>query len=253
MQAYSAPFARLYNLRWAGFAQQFAPLIQALYESTPLGQANHSLLDLCCGTGQLAVHFLEAGYRVVGLDASEPMLAYARENADRFLSTGQARFIQGDASDFALDERFGLVVSTYDALNHLPHEQALQQSFRCVFPVLESGGLFVFDLNTRAGLKRWRSITVNDSDEECLLIIRGVYDEANSKAWTQITGFLREDNGLYTRVDQSAFNTAFELAWVKNALLECGWDNVYFAPGRDLTTPLPDPEAQSRVFVVARK
>lgn len=253
MQAYSASFARLYNLRWAGFAQQFAPLIQALYESTPLGQTNRSLLDLCCGTGQLAVHFLEAGYRVVGLDASEPMLAYARENASRFLSTGQARFIQGDASDFALDERFGLVVSTYDALNHLPHEQALQQCFRCVFPVLDQGGLFVFDLNTRGGLRRWGSMSVDNSNEDCLLIIRGVYDDASSRAWTQITGFIREDNGLYTRVDQSAFNTGFELEWVKNTLLECGWESVYFARGQDLQTPVADPETQGRVFVVARK
>ena len=60
MQAYSASFARLYNLRWGGFAQRVAPIIRDLYESTPLGKVNRSLLDLCCGTGQLAVHFLFA-------------------------------------------------------------------------------------------------------------------------------------------------------------------------------------------------
>jgi len=253
MQAYNPGFARLYNLRWGSFAQQFAPRIRELYESTTPGQVNRSLLDLCCGTGQLAVHFLEAGYRVVGLDSSEHMLAYARENAAHFLTTGQARFVQGDASDFALEERFGLVVSTYDALNHLPDEQALRRCFGCVFPLLEPGGLFVFDLNTRLGLRRWSGVDVDSGGDDCLLINRGVYDGPGGKAWTQITGFIREDNGLYTRVEQTAFNTIYDLERVRNALLECGWQSVYFAGGQDLHTPLPEPEQAPRVFVVARK
>jgi ubiquinone/menaquinone biosynthesis C-methylase UbiE len=253
MQAYNAQFARLYNLRWGGFAQQFAPRIRELYESTPLGQVNRSLLDVCCGTGQLAVHFLAAGYRVVGIDASEHMLSYARENASHFVSSGQARFVQGDASRFVLDERFGLVVSTYDALNHLEDEQALGQCFRCVFAVLENGGLFVFDLNTPRGLRRWGNLAVDDSSQECLLVTRGVYDEAGGKAWTQITGFIREESGLYSRADVTSFNTAFDLQHVRNALLECGWQSVYFAQGQDLQSPVEDPEMQGRVFVVARK
>jgi SAM-dependent methyltransferase len=253
MQAYNAGFARLYNLRWGGFAQHFAPLIQALYEATPLGQANRALLDLCCGTGQLAVHFLQAGYRVVGVDASEPMLAYARENARPFVSAGQGRFIRSDASRFVLDDRFGLVVSTYDALNHLEDEQALKECFRCVFPVLDCGGLFVFDLNTRLGLRRWSNVAVDNSTDDCLLINRGIYDESGNKAWTQITGFMREDSGLYRRADVTAFNTAFDLEYVRNTLLECGWLSVYFAQGQDLETPTSDPEKQGRVFVVAGK
>jgi SAM-dependent methyltransferase len=253
MQAYNAQFAHLYNLRWAGFAQEFAPRIRELYESTPLGRVNRSVLDLCCGTGQLAVHFLQAGYRVVGIDASEHVLAYARENASGFVSAGQAQFVQGDASRFELDERFGLVVSTYDALNHLEDQQALKECFRCVSRVLDGGGLFVFDLNTRLGLRRWGNVTVDDSSEECLLITRGVYDPARSKAWTQITGFVREDSGLYRRSDQTAFNTAFDLEWVKSTLLECGWQSVYLARGQDLKSPILDPEMQRRVFVVASK
>jgi len=253
MQAYSAGFARLYNEHWGAFAQRVAPLIRELYESTPLGQVNRTLLDLCCGTGQLAVHFLQAGYHVVGVDLSEPMLAYARENAGSFLSAGLAHFVLGDASSFVLDKSFGLVVSTFDALNHLPEEQALLQCFRCVFPLLEPGGLFVFDLNTRLGLRRWGNVMVDDSSEECLLINRGIYDPEAGKAWTQITGFLREEGGLYSRADVTVFNTIFDLEWVKNALLNCGWQSVYFAREPDLSIPIPDPEQLGRAFVVATR
>jgi SAM-dependent methyltransferase len=253
MQAYNAEFARLYNLRWGGFAQSIAPTIRNFYETTPIGQTNRALLDLCCGAGQLAVLFLEAGYKVVGIDSSEPMLAHARENANRFLGSGQARFIQGDASHFVLDDRFGLALSTFDALNHLENEEALEQCFQCVFNVLEKDGFFVFDLNTQLGLRRWNSITINDSNDESLLITRGIYDEAGGKAWTRITGFVQEAGGLYRRSDLTAFNTAFELERVRKILLEGGWQDASFALGQDLKSPISEPETQSRVFIVARK
>lgn len=104
MQGYGATFARIYNQMWAGFARDLAPRILDYYADTLLASTNQSLLDLCCGTGQLALHFLEHGYRVVGLDLSDAMLEYARESADMFVQSGQARFIQGDAAAFALDE-----------------------------------------------------------------------------------------------------------------------------------------------------
>ena len=37
------------------------------------------MLDLCCGTGLLAGELVARGYRVVGVDASEAMLALARD------------------------------------------------------------------------------------------------------------------------------------------------------------------------------
>ena len=253
MQAYSAGFAKVYNLRWGGFAQQVAPLLKGFYETKPISQVNRSVLDLCCGTGQLAVLFLEAGYTVVGIDSSEHMLAYAKQNAGRFLAAGQAKFIQGDASHFTLEDRMGLVVSTFDALNHLEDEQALKQCFQCVFDVLDAGGVFIFDLNTRVGLRRWNGISVDDSNDDMLIINRGIYDGHGDKAWTRITGFVQGGDGLYWRFDETAFNTAFELERVKETLVGIGWKEVYFALGADLKTPLAEPEKEGRVFVVACK
>ncbi len=251
MQAYGKGFAKVYNLRWSGFARQVAPLILDFYAATPMGQENKTVLDLCCGTGHLAVHFLEKGYRVVGLDLSEPMLHYARENARRYVETGQATFVQGDARDFTLNERFGLVVSTFDALNHLDNEQELRRCFQCVYAV--SDGYFVFDLNTQLGLRRWNSIQVDDGDDTALIITRGIYDGHSDKAWTKITGFLRLPGGLYERFDETVFNTVFAVAKVKEALLDVGWKTAYCARIQDLKTPLDEPEKEGRVFIVASK
>lgn len=249
-QAYGPAFARVYNLRWSGFAQQVAPRLLAFYAQRPISRTNQPILDLCCGTGQLARHFLEHGYRVTGLDLSEAMLAYARENTAPFVESGQARFVQGDAANFSLDDHFGLVVSTYDALNHLESLASLRRCFHCVFSVLAPEGVFIFDLNTRLGLKRWNSVNVDESDE-ALIITRGIYDGVSDKAFTRISGCVRVDGGLYERFEETAFNSVFELAAVKTALLETGWRTVHFTRTQDLATPIDDPEGEGRVFVVA--
>jgi hypothetical protein len=174
-----------------------------------------------------------------------------RENARLYVQSGQAKFVQGDASDFTMDEHFGLVVSTYDSLNHLESEEALRKCFRCVSEV--NAGLFIFDLNTRAGLRRWNSIAVDDGDEDVVLITRGIYDGQSDRAWTRISGFVHRDDGLYERFEETAFNTVFGMELVREALLEVGYREAYFARVQDLHTPIAEPEKEGRVFIVASK
>lgn len=250
MQAYNRSFSRAYNQKWTHFCQRVAPKIQAIYEDTDLGAHNRALLDVCCGTGQLAVHFLDQGYTVVGIDLSEHMLVHARQNAALYVEQGQARFIQADAARFQLEEQFGLVVSTFDALNHLPDKEALRSCFRSVYAALAPGGTFVFDLNTISGLDRWLGIQVQD-DEETTIITRGLYDDERGRAWTRITGFTRLDNGLYERFEQTAYNILVELDWVTEVLLDIGWDEVHVL-GPELE-PVDDPEQEKRAFIVAHK
>ena len=188
MQAYGRVFARIYNLKWIDFAKRVAPKILEFYAETAIGQHNKSVLDVCCGTGQLAIYFLENGYTVTGLDLSEPMLDCARENAAQYIVSEQAKFVHANAADFILEDRFGLVVSTFDALNHLENEEALRKCFQCVYAVNE--GYFIFDLNTKIGLNRWNGVMANDS-EELFLMSCGIYEIGMDKAWTKITGFVQ--------------------------------------------------------------
>lgn len=252
MQAYNESFARIYNLRWSYFALNNAPRLRAFYEATPVGEENRHLLDLCCGTGQLALHFLDHGYQVTGLDLSEAMLDFARSSAAPFIVAGEARFVQGDAANFELDEQFGLVVSTFDALNHLPDFTALKGCFLSVYPVLVEGGLFIFDLNTPEGLRRWSGISVEDIPE-LMLVTRAVFDEASGKAYMRISGFIAVEDGLYERFEETAYEVAFNLAAVKDALLQTGFRNVNFARLPDLSDPVEQPDRETRIFIIAEK
>jgi len=252
MQDYGPSFAHVYNLRWTAFARQLAPRLRSYYEATQFGRENHRLLDLCCGTGQLALHFLDHGYQVTGLDLSASMLSHAKTNTAPYIVAGQVRFVQGDAANFRLDECFGLVVSTFDALNHLPDFAALKSCFHSVYAVLEKGGQFIFDLNTLHGLRRWTGVSVSDTPE-MMLIVRSLFDEQARRGYTYISGFLPVNGGLYERFEETAYNTVFDLHPVRQALLETGFQAVRFATSEDLTSPVADPETEARIFVIAEK
>ncbi|MFN2236471.1 MAG: class I SAM-dependent DNA methyltransferase [Anaerolineales bacterium] len=252
MQGYGRIFAKVYNLLWNDFADRIAPQLHDFYTTTQSGQQRQPVFDLCCGTGRLSRFFLEKDYRVVGLDLSEHMIAYARENNLEYVVAEQADFILGDAANFTLDQKFGLTVATYDALNHLPDADALRNCFRCVFDILVKNGYFIFDLNTRTGLKHWNGIMVRPGDQ-VYLVNRGMYDEHTVKAWTKITGFVQDGNGLYERFDETVYNTVFEMISVRVWLLETGFRRVYFAVDGTLNSPVENPEEQKRVFVVAQK
>ncbi|MEM6451440.1 MAG: class I SAM-dependent methyltransferase [Cyanobacteria bacterium P01_D01_bin.105] len=107
------------------------------------------ILDLCCGTGQLIQPLIEKGYQVTGLDGSENMISYARQNAP------EATYCLEDARTFAFEQTFDGVFSTSASLNHLMTLKDLTQVFERVYAALNSGGIFLFDLNHPKQLARW--------------------------------------------------------------------------------------------------
>jgi SAM-dependent methyltransferase len=253
MQAYSPGFAKVYNMRFGDFARAVAPRIRAYFETTVVGQSgNRMLLDVCCGAGHLALHFLTNGYQVIGIDLSPSMLEFARQNAASYVDNRQVRFFETDAVQFGVDRPIGLAVSTYESMNYLPDMNALAGCFRSTYQAVVSGGSFVFDLNTRQGLRRWTALNIQDSDE-LTMVMGGVYDEQQNRAYNRLFGFLRLDNGKYERFEETIFNTAFGLTAVRNSLLEAGWQVVRFCRITDLNTPLDEPEKENRVWVVAMK
>jgi SAM-dependent methyltransferase len=250
MQAYSAGFAKVYHQKWGNFSSLIAPSLIQFYRETSAGQENQPILDLCCGAGHLARLMLAEGFTVTGLDLSEAMLKFASENNQEFIEKGNAHFIQGDASNFSLPGKFGLVVSTYDAMNHLPSQEALESCFQCVRKLEPSA--FIFDMNTRKGLAHWNNISVSEEDD-LVLINRGFYDSGQPQAWMRLTGFSKQEDGRYERFDETVFNLAVPLIWVKEALQRSGWQHVRFTTIRDLHHDLADPEKEGRVFIVAEQ
>src|SRR5262245_571076 len=86
-------FAWFYDRYWGG---EFCRPALAIYNILlfPHLTPGSRILDLCCGTGQIAAGLIERGYLVTGLDGSQAMLDFARENAPG------AELIRADARSF---------------------------------------------------------------------------------------------------------------------------------------------------------
>ena len=91
------------------------------------------VLDVCCGTGDLALASAAAGAHVVGLDFSERMLARARAKS------GDVEWVRGDAAALPFaDGEFGAVTVGFGIRNLEDMERGLAEIAR----VLEPGGRF---------------------------------------------------------------------------------------------------------------
>ena len=117
-----------------------ASFLHELWSADPDGV--RSVLDLCCGTGLLAGELIARGYQVVGVDASEAMLALARER----LGPGVA-LSRMTLPDLTVEGVFDAAVCTFDGFNYLTPDE-LRLTMAAVALVLRPSGWLVFDLHT---------------------------------------------------------------------------------------------------------
>lgn len=211
------PFARVYNKHWGNsFTQHALPVLEELVLPHLPGKAR--ILDLCCGTGQLAHILTERGYRVTGLDGSEEMLRFARENAP------EVEFIHDDARTFRLPPVYHAAISTFDSLNHVMTLEELTSVFRNVHAALREGGLFLFDLNMEGGYR----VTWNDNfgivEDDLVCVVRSSYRPEEHTARFDATIFRRQES--WQRSDITLFQKCYSEAEVLSALGTAGFSET---------------------------
>jgi SAM-dependent methyltransferase len=219
-------FAWVYNKHWGWFAERVLPVLERLALRGIPSQAR--ILDLCCGTGQLAHLLTERGYRVTGVDGSEEMLRYARENAP------QAQFILTDARSFSLQGEFHLALSVFDSLNHIMDLEELALTFGNVYQALLPGGLFLFDLNMEEGFRaRWRgSFGIVEEDHVC--VGRSSYRPEKGIGQADFTVFRLVD-AAWQRTDVTLLQKCYAESEIRGALAGVTFQEVQtFDAQRDL-------------------
>ncbi|MEH0973560.1 class I SAM-dependent methyltransferase [Micromonospora sp. CPCC 205546] len=246
MAEYVDAFVTAYDRFWAPYPQRLGAAWLRLHAHVAPG-AERSLLDVGCGTGIVAARFASAGYRVVGVDVSEAMIARARAR----LAGTDAVLIAADAVDFEVPRPCAFAVSTYDVVNHVGDIDRVRAYLRCVHRAVAPGGWFGFDMSTVRGLRADVPPVARRDGSVSVEVARGPLD--GDRRPLHVAGEVRTDDGRTVPFATTITNTAHPVADVLAALADAGWATGHVAAVDDLLTPVPDPEALPRVAVVARR
>ena len=211
-------FAAVYDRYWAEtFAKDLRPVLGQHF--LPVIPRPGAILDLCCGTGQIAKWLSDLGFRVVGVDGSSEMLAVARAKAP------SVDYILADARQFRVAEPCSAALSTFDSMNHLPSTADLAAAFRNVHAALRPDGLFLFDMNMEAGFiaSSGEEQTIADGGYVCL--VESTYDRRTGVGVSEITIF-RERDGGWARTDFTIREYCYSEGAVREQLLRAGFQSV---------------------------
>lgn len=233
-------FAWVYNKHWGdNFTQPVLLMLDKLI--LPHLPPRARILDLCCGTGQLAQVLTGHGYQVTGLDGSEAMIGFARENAPA------GEFIVDDARSFKLPAVYHTVISTFDSLNHIMTLAELTSVFHNVYAALRDGGRFLFDLNMAEGYEICRDDSFSIVEDDHVCIVRTSYHPEERIAQFDTTIFRLEEG--WQRSDLTLTQKCYSEPEVKSALEAADFTEIHsYAWGAEELT-----SESERAFFVSRK
>jgi SAM-dependent methyltransferase len=221
------PFAAIYNRHWgADYRKEALPILERLLLSRL--KAGQSVLDVCCGTGQVTSRVRELGFAVSGLDASAEMLRYAAENAPG------CDLHHADARSFELDRKFHAAYSVFESLNHIPDVAGLEQVFRQVRKHLRPRAPFLFDLNREDAFDLYWNTTDAVVTDDRVCVLRMEYDGESRIATCQATAFEKGVEPAWARTDFTLRQTCHDEGDVDGALRDAGFRDVALFDARDV-------------------
>jgi len=230
-----------YQKYWGPFSvRRFLPVLERLL-LLHLPEGAH-ILDLGCGTGNLARALWEMRYRVTGVDVSAAMVHEARKIAPN------VEFLQQDIRAFKQKNAFHAAIALFAVVNHLMTEDDLRRVLNNVKCSLVDGGWFVFDFNTPAGLQRRWQGTEAVVAEDMVIISQGRYDANKKEAETRITSFrpAEGEQERWLRSEALIALRGYESDAIKAALHGTGFQQIEFHR-------IAGKAGEGRVFVVCRK
>ncbi|MEH7223182.1 class I SAM-dependent methyltransferase [Bacillus sp. JJ1566] len=211
--------------------------------------SNLRVLDIGCGTGEIAIRLAQAGFEVVGVDLSEDMLAVANHKA---MEAGvQVEFYQQNMVEISGFDPFDLIVIFCDSLNYLHKEEEVQKTFENVFQLLKKDGLFLFDVHS---VFKMDSIFMDapfvSVDDKVSYIWNCYSGEHPHSVEHDLSFFVKnEHNEDYTRFDEFHEQRTYPIKIYQNWLEESGFKV------QDIQADFKDSvqETSERILITAKK
>ena len=246
MNAYTSLAEAYDRLTWDVDYPRILDFLEALLHDR--GRHPQTVLDLACGTGSLSVLLAERGYRVIGADMSEDMLAIASEKACR-LEENVPFFICQCMERLALPEPVDCVVCCLDSLNYITDPAACRKALERVYAALSPGGAFLFDVNTPEKLRAMDGQVFLDEDEDVYCVWRGAFDEG-TRICSYGMDLFRRQGPVWRRSFEEHLEYAYTPQELEQWLRDAGFSDIrVYGDGR----MEPPAEGEQRVYFYACK
>ena len=198
------------------------------------------VLDLGCGTGTLTEMLSDQGYDMIGIDASEDMLAEAREkqyarmdeslneNESSFNPEPEILYLCQDITNFELYGTVRAVVSTCDTFNYLTEPEQLLKSLKLVNNYIEPDGVLIFDINAPEKYEEVLADNVfAENREDASFIWENSYDKESKINEYALTLFIKdEDTEQYDKTEEYHYQRAYSRNEIKELLDEAGFEII---------------------------
>ena len=182
------------------------------------------VLDLGCGTGKITFALREKGYDMTGVDFSDDMLSFAREECIN-KNINDILWLCQDMRAFELYGTVDACVCTLDCINYLTKFDDVKKCFSLVHNYLIPDGLFIFDINTPY---RFENVYANNDyileDGNALLAWRNNYNPKSKICNFYLSVFAENKNGTYTRFDEVQKEKCYSKKQIEAALISCGFE-----------------------------
>lgn len=211
-------------LKWNQFTQRhFGPL------------SNRKILDLACGTGDLAVLFAQEGARTYGVDLSEEMLTIASEHSME--ANQQITLLQGDMLNLNDVEITDLDVVTCfdDSICYLADSQAVSRCFEQVYQVLKPEGTFLFDVHSLYQVNEvFPGYMYNEHDQDWAFMWSSYSGDEPDSVSHDLTFFVwRDELAAYEALNEEHFERTDSIATYRQLLEKAGFTQIEVYGGFD--------------------
>ena len=211
---------------------------------------NHQLgktLDLCCGTGSLTLLLAKSGVDVFGIDGSVEMLSVAFQKS---LEQGEhILFVNQRMQELELAEKIDTCVCTLDSINHLTDESDVQKTFDGVAKYMNTGGLFIFDVNTVFKHRNVLADNVFVLESERVFCVWQNFLRENDVVDVSLD-FFEEEDGVYHRSGEGFSERAYSDEALREMLVKAGFEVLEICG--DLSFEPPKNEEQRVIYIAKR-
>ena len=182
-----------------------------------------TVLDLACGTGTMTWILTGRGYEMIGVDASEEMLAAAMEKSGSVEGVAPI-FLHQSMPKLDLYGTEDAAICCLDSLNYLTDPKDVRRTFERLRLFIAPGGVLIFDINTVEKLAALDGQVFLDETEDTYCVWRPEYRRGLCTYYMDL--FQLQEDGSWERSFELHRERAYTVEELTAWLEEAGFGEI---------------------------